>query len=787
MRRFLALLTFALGLSATGYGQTACTGLCLQQTQCTGGATTSITGTVYAPNGTDPLPNVTVYIPNAPVAAFTPGVSCDVVGAPPSGSPLVGATTAVDGSFTLNNVPVGTNIPLVIVSGRWRRQLVIPSTTACVNTALPSTFAVMPQNQTQGDIPKIAIASGAEDQVECVLLKMGISQSEFTDPSGTGRINIFGGGASGSGVTIDTGTPTQASLMSTSTLNNYDVLMLPCEGAAYTKPAPELANLISFANAGGRIYSSHFSYSWMYENPPFNGVASWTGSSVESLPPDPGVATVNTTFADGQTLAQWLQLVGATTTLGQMTISTLRKDTNGVIAPTQAWLNLNDAAYNNPVMQFVFDTPIGAANQCGRVLYNEYHVENPATATTGKTFPNECPTTTVMTPQEKLLEYSLFELTSEGGQPTLNPTSLSFGSETVGFTTAAQTLTWTNNSSFPSSVTSATITGGPFNISSNTCSSVAAGASCTIAVTFTPNALGALSATLTVVSTGNTLTAALTGTGTSGFTLTTPTAFGNVDVGASATQTLTLTSLAPGPLATPVFATTGPFSVNTSACGASVAAGVSCNVVVTFTPLTTGAQTGTLNATSTSPVYSGLSETLSGNGVDFAITLSPTSGTVVAGDSTTTTATITPLAGYDANLALNCTVATAASASACLLGVNAVTPTTQVTETATISTTAEYAIIGYSGFGSGPWLWLIGLFTGALLFAIRKRSGHRLVWVSLFALLLGATGLAISGCSGKLPAKNPVYTGPGTYTVTVSATDGFLTHSATYTLTVTAK
>ena len=47
--------------------------------------------------------------------------------------------------------------------------------------------AVMPQNQTQGDIPLIAIATGSADQVECVLLKMGISQSEFTDPGGTGE------------------------------------------------------------------------------------------------------------------------------------------------------------------------------------------------------------------------------------------------------------------------------------------------------------------------------------------------------------------------------------------------------------------------------------------------------------------------------------------------------------------------------------------------------------------------------------------------------------------------
>ncbi len=59
-------------------GSTTCTGLCLQQVTCSGkGVTTTITGTVYAPNGTDPIYNALVYIPNAPVANFTPGVACD--------------------------------------------------------------------------------------------------------------------------------------------------------------------------------------------------------------------------------------------------------------------------------------------------------------------------------------------------------------------------------------------------------------------------------------------------------------------------------------------------------------------------------------------------------------------------------------------------------------------------------------------------------------------------------------------------------------------------------------
>ena len=89
---------------------TTCTNLCLKQVSCSGTTTTTVTGTVYAPNGTDPLPNATVYVPNGTVAAFTAGVACETCAAV-SGSPLVNTTTAVDGTFTLTNVPVGHQHP----------------------------------------------------------------------------------------------------------------------------------------------------------------------------------------------------------------------------------------------------------------------------------------------------------------------------------------------------------------------------------------------------------------------------------------------------------------------------------------------------------------------------------------------------------------------------------------------------------------------------------------------------------------------------------------------------
>jgi len=776
---------FAFGVAASAQ---TCVGLACQQMTCPGNTTTSVSGVVYAPNGTDPLPNVQVYVPNAAVAGFTPGVSCPVVGAVPSGTPLVGQTTAVDGSFTIPDMPVGTNIPLVIVSGRWRRQLVIPTVTACTNTALPQGFVSFPQNQSQGDIPKIALATGSVDAVECVLRKVGISDFEFTDPNGTngyvGRVNLYlGDGSSKSGgATIDTATPVETTLMAnSSTLNTYDLLMLPCEGGEYQRTSTELANIISFANAGGRVYSTHYSYVWLYENGPFSGTANWDPNQGD---PANGYATVNTAFSGGQELAQWLQLVGATTTLGQMAVSTLRQDMNGVFAPTESWLNLNDASAGNPVMQMVFDTPIGSTgNQCGRVLFNEYHVES-VTSAYGTTFPKEC-VAGAMSPQEKLLEYSLFELTNDGGAATLTPTTQAFGTSAVGYNSPVQSFTWTNNSTFSASVT--LLTGSQdFNVVGNNCTGVAASGSCTINVVFNPSMLGAETGTLTVGSGGTTLTASLTGNGIPDLTITPATTltFGSLDVGASATQTLTVSNSASGAVPVPGLVTTGDYSASFSGCGSALPAGKSCSIVVTFTPTASGIRPGTLT---TNQTYPGAPSTLTGNGLDFTIVSSPTSGTVIAGLNSSTTVTVTPLAGFAANVKLSC--ATTASGSTCTVGPTAVVPEAAVNGAVSITTTSQYTVIGYGGFGGG-WLWLAGAGTGALLWIGRRRMSRLLrsgLTIVLLALLLGAASAGMTGCSGKLPGKNAVFTAPGTYTYTVTATDGFLVHTATYSLNVTAQ
>jgi hypothetical protein len=95
-----------------------------------------------------------------------------------------------------------------------------------------------------------------------------------------------------------------------------------------------------------------------------------------------------------------------------------------------------------------------------------------------------------------------------------SPTSVAFGSETDGSTSAAQSVKITNTGTAAASISSVS-TAAPF-AETNTCgSSVAAGASCTASVTFTPTSAQAYTGTLTVASNAidSSLPVGLTGTG----------------------------------------------------------------------------------------------------------------------------------------------------------------------------------------------------------------------------------------------------------------------------------
>ena len=88
----------------------------------------------------------------------------------------------------MQDVPVGTNIPVVIQTGKWRRQITLPTVKACQDNVFAGadTFR-LPKNQSEGHLPKIAMTRGKARQPGMPLRRIGISDTEFTNPDGTGR------------------------------------------------------------------------------------------------------------------------------------------------------------------------------------------------------------------------------------------------------------------------------------------------------------------------------------------------------------------------------------------------------------------------------------------------------------------------------------------------------------------------------------------------------------------------------------------------------------------------
>src|SRR5207244_2598764 len=128
---------------------------------------TTISGTVFAPNGTLPLYGITVYVP-ADAATLPPlpeGAVCNKCSDDLPGTPVARAVTDEAGKFQIMDAPSGTNIPLVIVSGKWRRQITIPSVAECADTpissaadtSLPKSMTDMSPNTKAVQMPKIAI------------------------------------------------------------------------------------------------------------------------------------------------------------------------------------------------------------------------------------------------------------------------------------------------------------------------------------------------------------------------------------------------------------------------------------------------------------------------------------------------------------------------------------------------------------------------------------------------------------------------------------------------------
>jgi hypothetical protein len=206
-------------------------------------------------------------------------------------------------------------------------------------------------------------------------------------------------------------------------------------------------------------------------------------------------------------------------------------------------------------------------------------------------------------------------LSGNGISPSasVSAASLTFGSTVIGTTTAAQAVTLSNGPGPSLSITSITAT-GPFSQTNNCPTSLNTNASCAINVTFTPTTAGAASGSISVAdnASNSPQVVSLSGTGTAPPVTLSPASlnFPNTVVGTnSAVQILTLTNTLGASITITSITAVGPFS-QTNNCSASLGSNAFCLIYVTFSPVSLGPASGSINvvdSASNSPQTTSLS------------------------------------------------------------------------------------------------------------------------------------------------------------------------------------
>jgi hypothetical protein len=419
-------------------GQCTCTvdRQCIQN--CPAATPTKISGTVYDPAGNNPLYNIAVYIPAKLPLPDLPGPPGAPVSCPhcPDYYPkevVSGMFTDAKGQFNFT-VPTGQNVPLVVQIGKWRHLTSI-STTGCQDNPVPDKTLRLPSQAGGSDtLPQFAVSTGGADSLECLLKRVGVADSEYANGAGgTGHIHIFQGGGGGNvaGPTMQGGSPLSPVALwpSAAELRKYDVVILSCEGGETAGVNPTA--LSTYADNGGRVFASHFHYAWFTApNGPFfnDNLASWRTQTQDLNDIN---ALIQTGFNGGMQMHDWLKNVGALTNdelrivqaRYNATVSASNPSSRSWIVadPSTAIPGSGPGTAAGATEYFSFDTPITASveQKCGRVVYSDLHVGaaskdygvSPGQDTTGGIVPSGC-ANVALSPQERALEYMLFDLTA---------------------------------------------------------------------------------------------------------------------------------------------------------------------------------------------------------------------------------------------------------------------------------------------------------------------------------------------------------------------------------------
>jgi hypothetical protein len=723
------------------------------------------------PGGSDP---VTATFPVPLAGAYTSvDAGLEIVPTQTEFGPAAVATTAITRQFTIDNLTAKTVALSVDIPQDF--ALIGP---ACTNLApngsctFSATFAPL----TNGDIPGSLVATGTPTDGSANL--QGIAYVEGYG-LGTATLTITGNILPGSLVNFgqvasgQTGTQT-LTLTNTGNapLNIRRIVTEPPFLASSTCTAP-------LAPAGSCSVTLTYS--------PVNQVVTGTSSPANTsdsgtllLVSDAGSSPVVLDLAGqgGPVLvsspANATPLVAYTLSTGSLTFALT---TVGDVSASQTVTLTNTGNATIQILSIATTTDFTVQNGC-------------ATVVPGAT----CSLSVTATPQSAGQHIAALEIASsasasldfvsllvsgESSSLSVSPTSLAFGAQLVATTSAPQTVQVANTGTAPIVFAGITVT-GQFGATS-TCPGVggtlAAGATCTIAVTFQPTATGAQTGSVQIASSASTLPliVTLTGTGVVPQLSANPAAltFPGTTLGSSSSASLALTNNGTTPITGIVLTVMGDFAV-TVPCTPTLAPGATCTVQLGFSPAQLGPRTGTLTITSSDP-GSPAAVALSGIGLSpagFALTVDGAASatvTVRSGIPASYALTLTPQYGYSGTVALTCTPVIVAEYATCsLLPPSLILAGGSQSATATINTltsisAANDAPLSFTRTQIASALLLPGM---VLVLRIRRRLRGRFgVLLSVLAL---ATFTLLTGCGGSSPS-NLRYTPAGTYQFQVSA------------------
>ena len=413
------------------------------------------------------------------------------------------------------------------------------------------------------------------------------------------------------------------------------------------------------------------------------------------------------------------------------------------------------------------------------------------------------------------LRAQIISLSSAGESPAqdnLSPLALNFSGQPIGTTSAAQTVTLSNNVQGTLMGIRLQTNNPDYAFTTNCGGSLQQGSSCGIQVAFAPHVPGPDPGILAVIDADRTQQVQLNGAGTLANVTLTPGVlnFGPIGVQtSSATQTLMLTNGSTGTLAGISLIMQGPFT-ETGNCGASLAAGANCSISVVFFPNATGPQTGSLTVAGGNAAT--MTAQLTGTGISFELLpTSATSVTVKSGTAASYSLELMPVSGSAGNVAMTC--GNVPPNSSCTVNPSTASLSGPTNIQVAIATgVGAAAQLRRAGVGAGsvrafnPQGWAMGFAILLLPLWIRRRSrrigaGNNSAgfanttdrwmdrWMVVLLLVIMMAGVGACGKGGgplgagaQNPLPNNSLTPPGTYTVTVTAASRGLQKSVSLTV-----